>query len=159
MKLNDNSLVSTHNSTAVAFFQKTLANGYVMIKDFEGLLGLIRANKFSYTPIHHKILEILSDGDGITSEKYFIIYPYDKRGNMYNFNGLKAFALDVLSNYDIDKVLIKESDTAPMYVNKRGDVYPINEEPHDDYYLNPAPCSLNESHIRHELGEKFIPYR
>lgn len=121
-------------------------------------------------------------------ERSFVVYPYDKQGKLHPFEELKAFAVEMCAKYNQDSVLIKEPNSAPKYVNREGetDFELGNNVTFNDFaeeyftdlhkntqgkgngrptrftytecYINPAPCSLNESHIRHELAEKFIPY-
>ena len=153
------------------------------------LINLIKASGFSYTPVYGGFIENLGEeNEEKVYERSFIIYPYDKQGNLRPFDDLKAFALEMCKKYNQDSVLVKAPNSAPKYVNREGETdfelganVSFNDFAQEYFtdlhkntqgkkagkatrftytesYLNPAPCSLNESHIRHELGEKFIPY-
>lgn len=213
---NNGKMVSLNELNARTLINKHSKDGYVIVSPCRGydefgidreqpnayaqlvnanrprikeLISLIKASGFSYTPVYGGFIENLGEeNEENVYEKSFVIYPYDREGNLHPFEELEQFAIEMCNKYNQDSVLVKAPNSAPKYVTKTGEVdFELGDNVvFNDYaqeyftdlhkntqgkkqgratrftytesYLNPAPCSLNESHIRYELGEKFIPY-
>lgn len=213
---NNSQMVSLNELNARTLISKHSKDGYVVVSPCRGydefgidrnqpnataqlsqankpriqsLINDIKASNFSYTPVYGGFIENLGEeNEENVYERSFVIYPYDKQGNLQPFEELKSFAVEMCAKYNQDSVLVKEPNSAPKYVNREGETdFELGDNvTFNDYaqeyftdlhkntqgkkqgratrftytesYVNPAPCCLNESHIRYELGEKFIPY-
>lgn len=154
------------------------------------IIERIKKSGFSYTPVYGGFIENKGqENEETVYERSFIIYPYDKSGNLIPFEELQAFAVELANVYNQDSVLVKAPNSNPTYIKKDGEVdFELgNNLEFNDYaqeyftdlhkntqgkngtkptrftytecYINPRPCSLNESHKRWLLGERFLSYK
>ncbi|MCD8207093.1 MAG: hypothetical protein LUD72_04055 [Bacteroidales bacterium] len=103
--------------------QKLAAQNAPRIKE---CAELIRQSGFSYTPVYGGFKEELkNDSDKVVGyedvfEKSFIVYPYDRNGNLQPFENLKSFAIELAARYNQDSVFIVAPNSKPTYYDKNG---------------------------------------
>ena len=66
----------------------------------QSLINDIKASNFSYTPVYGGFIEKNLGGENEENvyERSFVIYPYDKQGNLQPFEELKAFAVEMCAS-------------------------------------------------------------
>lgn len=166
--------------------QKLAELNKVRIREF---IDILKSSGYSYTPVYGGFIENKgTDDEEKVYERSFIIYPYDKQGQLKDFNELYDFALKMCKKFNQDSVLIAKPNENPKYITKDNNVdkefngqisfndisqdyftdlhknthkYDIeNRTPtrfsFTECYINPAPQSYSERHIRYLNGEKFI---
>lgn len=215
---NNAPLVSLNEINAKSLITKHSKNGYVIISPCRGynefnlnpntdkeklsainnkrakeLIELIKESGFSYTPVYGGFIENQGeDNEENVYERSFIVYPYDKKGNLKDFSLLYNFAISMAIRFNQDSVLIKEPNKNAKYIKQNGDTdfefgngisfNDLNQTYFTDLhkntnkfndmdkrtptrfsfvecYINPAPQSLNESHIRWLNNEIFLGYK
>ena len=214
---NNAEMVSINENNARRLLDKHTKDGYVVISpcrgfdDFgidrdtpnanelltrankpriEALIKAIKDSGFSYTPVYGGFIENLgTENEQNVYERSFIVYPYNKKGELINFENLQKFAIKMCNIFNQDSVLIHAPNQKPTYVNRNGDVeFELGDKrTFNDYtqeyftdlhkntqgkkakratrfsytesYFNPAPQTLNESFIRKANNEIALPYR
>lgn len=85
------------------------------------MVSLIQSSKYSYTPTYGGFIENQgSENEEVVHERSFVIYNYDKKGNIGDFNELKEFALELGKKFNQDSVLVKAPDGKPEYLKPDG---------------------------------------
>lgn len=212
---NNSKLVSINETNAKRLIDRHSNNGFIAISPCRGyeefgidenspnknqllsqankpriqdMINRIKNSGFSYTPVFGGFIENKGEeNEEVVYERSFIIYPYDKQGNLRDFNELKEFGLELTNIYNQDSFLVKAPNESPCYIKKDGsiDFEPGNNIVFNDFaqqyftdlhkntspnsksskptrftyletYINPKPCSYNESYKRYFMGEVFI---
>ena len=87
------------------------------------LIELIKESGFSYTPVYGGFIENQGEeNEENVYERSFIIYPYNKKGELMNFELLRDFAIEMGKRFNQDSVLIKEPNGNAKYVKQNGDI-------------------------------------
>jgi len=143
-------------------------NGYVSIsalrseKDGEtnegntkSLLQQIRRSGFSFFPIYVSGFPSPESSECRVYEPSFIVFNYDRHGNVQNFKSLYKLALNWCSCFGQQSVLIKAPNEVPSYVNSNGQEARKETIWSDGMvYINPIPQNLNE--MRRRGNEIYI---
>ena len=79
----------------------------------------IRKSMYSYMPVFGGYVE---EDNGEVLERSFIVFNYDRLGNVGAFEDLKRFAIEMCGKYNQDSVLICEPGEVPKYYDRTGRV-------------------------------------
>jgi hypothetical protein len=86
-------------------------------------IDILKQSGFSYTPVYGGFIENKGEeNEEHVYERSFVIYPYDKNGNLREFNELYDFALEMCRKYNQDSVLVAKPNETPKYITKDNNV-------------------------------------
>lgn len=153
-------------------------------KRVKEIIELIKDSGFSYTPVYGGFIENKgTPQEENVYERSFVIYPFDKSGELQDFAELKEFAIAMANRFNQDSVLVCEPNGTPAYINKNGEVdfelgnnvvfNDVAQEYFTDLHKNtdkfgnlngrtPTRFSYTESYINPApqcLGERMSRYR
>ena len=134
---NGNNLQPLNEETLSRIINKHGKDGFVIVSanrtdktaqqnniNNKAIIQDIKKSMFAYCPVyggyHGK------DGVIDSFEPSYIIFNYNKYGELQNFSDLKLFAILLCDKYGQDSVLIKEPNKPPYYPNKPP--YYVNKE-------------------------------
>jgi len=130
---NGNSLQPINEETLSRIINKHGKDGFVIVsanrsdksneennKNYKNLINDLKKSKYSYLPVYggyHGTDNVVD-----SYEPSFIVFNYNKFGEMQDFNDLKLFAILLCARYGQDSVLIKAPNEKPYYINREGDI-------------------------------------
>ena len=93
----------------------------------------IKSAGYSYMPVYGGYIE---DENGEVLEASFVVFNYDIRGRLGDFNNLKSFLINMCGKYNQDSVLICEPGSVPKYYDRTGTVVSDPEKSSSDVKVN-----------------------
>jgi hypothetical protein len=126
----------------------------------KSLIRDLRQSGYSYLPTYGGYRA--ENGVEDNYEPSFVVFNYDAKGNVRNFDDLKQFALAMCSKYDQDSVLVKAPQQSPVWLDRNGNKANARESnrywknnPKQEYFTSFKSKDAVESEIREKLMGKY----
>lgn len=147
---NNARLVSINEANAKQLIDKHSKNGFIIVSPCRGygefnldennpkdiqklneinnsrikkIITLIKKSGYSYTPVYGGFIEnVGTEKEETVYEKSFIIFNYNKKGEIRDLQDLYNFGVELSKEFNQDNFLYKAPNETPKYIKKDGSI-------------------------------------
>lgn len=147
---NNSNLINVNESNARKLLNKHSKNGFIIVSPCRGfgdfnldftikkdqdklneinnkrireMISLIKKSNYSYIPVYGGFIEnIGTEEEEQVYERSFIVFNYNKKGEVGNLDDLKEFGIELSQKFNQDSFLYMEPGQKPKYITKYGEV-------------------------------------